>query len=78
MSKTKEDSLINWSYLSGFLTNSKETIRQTRIPKIHKKRIDELLYYIECWKKDKKLISPDDFKEKIKNLDLITIILDEK
>jgi len=78
MAKTKEESLINWSYLSGFLTNSKETIRQSRIPKVHIERINELLYYVECWKKNKKLISPEDFKEKIKNLDLITIILDEK
>ena len=76
--KDKEESIINWSVVSKLLTGKKENIRQNRIPNKHKKEIEQLLYYIESWKNDKILISPEDFRTKIKNLDLITIILDEK
>ena len=76
--KSKEESLINWSVLSKLLTGTKENIRQNRVPKKHKEEVEQLLYYIEKWKEGKILISPDDFKERIKNLDLISVIMYEK
>lgn len=76
--KNKEESLINWSVLSKLLTGTKENLRQNRIPNKHKNEVEQLLYYIKCWKQGKKLIAPEDLRDKIRNLDLITIILDEK
>jgi hypothetical protein len=76
--KDKEESLINWSVLSQLLTGNKQNIRQNRVPSKHKEQVERLLYYFECWEKGIILISPDDFRDKIKNLDLITIILDKK
>jgi hypothetical protein len=75
--KFKEESIINWSVVSKILTGKKENIRQNRVPKKHKKEIEQLLFYIESWENNKILISPEKFKEKIRNLDLISIILDE-
>jgi hypothetical protein len=76
--KSVDETLINWSVLSILLTNKKENVRQNRVPSKHKESIDELIYYIKCWREGKKLISPEAFKDKIKNLDLISIIMDEK
>jgi len=73
-----EESLINWSALSQLLAKNGDSIRQNRIPKKYKEEINTLIYYIECWNKDKKLILPEDFKEKIRKLDLVSIILEQK
>lgn len=73
-----EEQLINWSVLSKIKAQNTDSIRQNRIPKKYEKDIQLLLYYIRCWKDNKKLVSPEDFKQKIKNLDLISIIMDEK
>lgn len=76
--KSKDKSIINWSVVSKLLTGKSENIRQNRIPKKHKEEVEQLLFYISCWKEGKILISPNDFKEKIKNLDLLSVIMDEK
>lgn len=73
-----EESLINWSALSQYLAKNSDSIRQNRVPNKYKKQIDKLLYYIKCWEQDKLLISPEEFKEKIRNIDLISVILEEK
>ena len=70
--------IINWSGLSEFITSNKELIREGRIPNKHKEQIEELLYYVECWKKGKKLINSDDLRDKIKDFDLISVILEKK
>jgi len=72
-----EESLINWSALSQLLAKNGDSIRQNRIPKKYQEEISTLIYYIECWRKDKKLILPEDFKEKIRKLDLVSVILEQ-
>ncbi len=72
-----EESLINWSALSQLLAKNTDSVRQNRIPKKYKEEINILIYYIECWRKDKKLISPEDFKEKVRKIDLVSVILGE-
>ena len=73
-----EETLINWSALSQYLAKNSDSIRQNRIPNKYKEQIKQLLYYIKCWEKGKLLISPEEFKEKVRNVDLISVILDEK
>lgn len=76
--KFPKESLINWSEVSKLLTGNKENLRENRVPKKHEQDVNQLLYYVKSWKEHKQLISPDEFKEKIKNLDLLSIIMDEK
>lgn len=77
-SKSLDESIINWCALSKLLTGKSVNMRQNRIPSKHKKEVEQLIYYIECWKQQKILISPDDFKEKISKIDLLSVIMDEK
>lgn len=73
-----EETLINWSALSQYLAKNSDSIRQNRIPNKYKEQINQLLYYIKCWEQGKLLISPEEFKEKVRNIDLISVILEEK
>ena len=76
--KISAESLINWSALSQLLANNTDSVRQNRVPNKYKEEIQTLMHYIKCWKINQKLILPKEFEEKIRNLDLISIILDEK
>ena len=78
VSKKLEESLINWSVLSQTLAKNTDSIRQNRVPNKYRQEIDTLLYYIKCWKEGKKLISPEDFKEKVRKIDLVSVILEDK
>lgn len=45
------EKLINWSELSRFLTDgSRGGVRSKQIPEKHKKKVEELLKFIEDWK----------------------------
>ena len=47
----KMEKLINWSELSRFLTDgSRGGVRSKQIPGKHKKKVEELLKFIEDWK----------------------------
>lgn len=71
------EKLINWSALSKHLTNSNDTIRQNRIPKVHKQRIEQLISYLNAWADEKTLINPSDLEEILTHFDLKTKILTE-
>lgn len=71
------EKLINWSALSKHLTNSNDTIRQNRIPKVHKERIEQLISYLNTWVDEKTLINPSDLEEILTRFDLKTKILTE-
>lgn len=74
----KAEALINWSALSQLLSNTPDSIRQTRVPKKYEEEVNNLVFYISCWCEGKELISPSEFEGKIKDLDLISIIMGEK
>ena len=76
MSNSKK--LINWSELSNLITNSKDTIRSNRVPKVHKERVEELLFYIKCWEEGKKLSDIDVLRGNLEKLDIITMISGKK
>ena len=57
--------LINWSELSYYLSKSKTSVRSNLHPKKYKKRIDTLLWYIDCWKKGIELTHKDQVKKEI-------------
>lgn len=44
------EKLINWSEISRFLTGSRGGVRSKQIPEKHKKKVEELLKFIEDWK----------------------------
>ena len=71
------EKLINWSTLSKHLTNSNDTIRQNRIPKIHEKRIEQLISYLNAWVDENTLINPFDIEKVLSNFDLKTKIMVE-
>nr|DAI89548.1 MAG TPA: hypothetical protein [Caudoviricetes sp.] len=71
------EKLINWSALSKHLTNSNDTIRQNRIPKVHEKRVEQLISYLNAWVDEKTLINPLDIEEVLSNFDLKTKIMTE-
>lgn len=72
------EAIINWSALSQLLSNTPDSIRQTRIPKKYEYNVNKLIFYISCWHESKELISPSEFEDKIKDLNLISIITGEK
>jgi len=77
-SNKTEEKIINWSELSLELAKNSDSIRQNRYPKKYEARIQELLYYIRCWEQKKTLISPDDFKDRVSKIDLISVIMGDK
>lgn len=71
------EKLINWSALSKHLTNSNDAIRQNRIPLTHKKKIEQLISYLDSWVNEKPLINPSDLDEILTHFDLKAKILTE-
>lgn len=52
MSKHKPEKFLNWSEISLFLAGSTTSIMKKRIPKIHQKKIDDLLNRINDWQEE--------------------------
>lgn len=73
--KSLAETLLNWSEVSLYFTKNPQNIRANRIPKMHKQKIEQLLYYIKCWDEGKILITPDELAKKVSEIDLNTIIL---
>lgn len=76
--KFMEESIVNWSAVSQLLAKNSDSIRQNRIPKMYEEKINLLLHYIKCWNEDKELITPLDFEEKVKSIDLFSAIMEQK
>ena len=76
--KSLANSLLNWSEVSQYFTGNKQNIRYNRIPKKHEEEINLLLHYFDCWERGEILITASELEQKVKDFDLITILLDKK
>lgn len=77
-STTYAKDVINWSALSEKLAGNRDSIRRNRIPEKYKPTINKLIQFVEWWVDSKEVISPDELKRKLDNIDLFSIITGEK
>lgn len=70
--------IVNWSALSEKLAGNRDSIRRNRYPSKYNEKINKLIQFVEWWVEQKEMISPDELKQRIDNIDLFSTIMGEK
>lgn len=70
--------IINWSALSEKLAGNRDSIRRNRVPEKYKPTINQLVQFVEWWVDQKEMISPDELRQRIENIDLFSTIMGQK